>query len=532
MAELDRVIAAGLLQLAAASLPDAAFSAALQALAAAAPPKAVQLTTQPRRPRPTGGSKPPRVGLASVAVTLQGWDLSYSTAPCVLPDHSSRLPQGTSLQVTHGLKIGSVSTELMLPEKAATARIAELAVSQEQQQHAAAEPGNGIGSSAAATESQLCQLLHIASISAGALPPGDSASRQPGAQAEAQAGSTGSVETGESTAASSSSSSTAGPAVDLDVSGVSVHFEPDVAFGAIDTVGELAAVAEQARQQLPQHWQQQVKQRRTQTAAGGSKSPKKAGAKLSMAVRLHNLAATMALTPDVCFAIKVVSDYMNHALLSTGRWLFLWGLVYSPVNALQVGAAEHSVGSLAAAVSAVVVQLNGQDIATLVQLRALAEMPGASAVPEQHMASSSTRPPAATNSPAARGVDNICSASKSISGSRPMLTIQLPDGSDSSGVSGTAGALPPPPALPAAQSLVMPYEDDAPRLARARAAAGVSEDGSNPVFTPAVVVTAAVAGARILLPHGCELGTAIRGTELWAKAFSQVSCKRCCVIVS
>lgn len=180
---------------------------------------------------------------------------------------------------------------------------------------------------------------------------------------------------------------------------------------------------------------------------------------------------------------------------------------------------EHHLGSLAAGLSALAVQLNGQDLATVLQLRAAAQLaraPGASArntVPTAGNASS----PAASKVSAARGGSSNSSAGIAVaSRSRPSLTIQLPDEADGSGGVGGASA------APAAQPLAMPYENDAPRLARARAAAGVSDDSSSPVFAPAMVVTAAVAGARILLPHGCELGTAVRGTELWAKAFSQV----------
>ncbi len=92
--------------------------------------------------------------------------------------------------------------------------------------------------------------------------------------------------------------------------------------------------------------------------------------------------------------------------------------------------------------------------------------------------------------------------------------------------------------LPLAQ-LPMPFEAGAERLAAARARAGVSADTADVVMSPVLVASVALAGARVLLPHGCELGTAIRGTELWAKAFSQVGvifcvcgCKKCSVTAS
>jgi hypothetical protein len=314
VAELDKVHAAGLLELGIASLPDEAFLAAMQRLAAAKPPRPLQLTAQPRKPRSATAVKPGRVRLASIAITLQGWDLSYRTASAVLPDHSSRL-HGTLLQVQHRLALHSVSAELLLPEKTITAHVAQVAVSQEQQQHTAAESGAGITSTAAAAEAHVCQLLHIVSVSAGVLPPGHAAVRQSAADAEAPAGSTGSFGEG-GAAASSNSGCAAGSAIDLDVSGVSVEFEPDVAFGAIDTVGELAGITEQAKQQLSQHWQQRLNQHRGQKAANDSPVPdlQKAGAKLCMALRLHNLAANMAVTPDVCFAVKVSNYRSNHGI--------------------------------------------------------------------------------------------------------------------------------------------------------------------------------------------------------------------------
>jgi hypothetical protein len=306
VAELDKVHAAGLLELGIASLPDEAFLAAMQRLAAAKPPRPLQLTAQPRKPRSATAVKPGRVRLASIAITLQGWDFSYRTASAVLPDHSSRL-HGTLLQVQHRLALHSVSAELLLPEKTVTAHVAQVAVSQEQQQHTAAESGAGKSSTAAAAKAHVCQLLHIVSVSAGVLPPGHAAVRQSAADEEAPAGSTGSLAEG---GAAASSGSVAGPAIDLDVSVVSVQFEPDVAFGAIDTVGELAGIAERAKQHLPQHWRQRLNQRRVQKAANGSPAPEqqKAGVKLCMALRLHNLAANLALTPHVCFAVKVRKD--------------------------------------------------------------------------------------------------------------------------------------------------------------------------------------------------------------------------------
>lgn len=305
VAALNGVHAAGLLQLGAASLPDEAFSAAMQRLAAAKPPRPPQLTAQPRKPQSATAAKPGRVRLASVAMTLQGWDLSYRTASSVLGDHSSRL-RGTSLQVQHRLALSSVSAELLLPEKTVTAHVLALAVSQEQQQQAAAQVGASDTSTAAAAEAHVCQLLHIASVSAGVLPPGHTALRQPAANAETPAGSTGSFAAG-GAIASSDSGPAAGPAFDLDISGVSVRFEPDTAFGVIDTVGELAGITKQAKQQLPEHWQQRLDQRRGQKAATGSPAPEqqKAGVKLCMVLRLHKLAANVALTPDVCFAVKV-----------------------------------------------------------------------------------------------------------------------------------------------------------------------------------------------------------------------------------
>jgi hypothetical protein len=326
VAKLDGGHAAGLLRLAAASLPHEAFLVGVQSLQAAAPPRPLQRIAQPRKPRPTAATKPAPVQLASVGIELQSWALSYGTAPCMLPDHSSRLPHGNTLQVQHHLAITSIGAELLLPAKTATAHIAELAVSQEQQQHAAAELGGVNGTSAAAKQAHVCQLLRVATISAGALPPGHAALTHSGAQAEASAGSTGSAEADGGAEASRNGSSAAGPAIDLDVSGVSLHFEPDVVFGAVDAVAELAAIAEQARQQLPQHWQQRLRQRSRQKSADGSTAPKQrqAGAELCMAVRLHTLAAKLALTPDTCFAVKVGNDDFSRCLLEIYCVCLLW----------------------------------------------------------------------------------------------------------------------------------------------------------------------------------------------------------------
>ena len=75
----------------------------------------------------------------------------------------------------------------------------------------------------------------------------------------------------------------------------------------------------------------------------------------------------------------------------------------------------------------------------------------------------------------------------------------------------------------------MPFAADQQRLAAARTRAGITDNrvsgGSSDataVTTPGACVSATLCGVRVLLPHGCELGTAIRGTELWAKAFGQV----------
>lgn len=46
------------------------------------------------------------------------------------------------------------------------------------------------------------------------------------------------------------------------------------------------------------------------------------------------------------------------------------------------------------------------------------------------------------------------------------------------------------------------------------------------VQSAAVAVSAVIDGARVELPHGLEVGTAIRHTELWAKAFRQ-ACPGC-----
>lgn len=207
---------------------------------------------------------------------------------------------------------------------------------------------------------------------------------------------------------------------------------------------------------------------------------------------------------------------------------------------LQVNAVEHHVGTMAAEVSALAVQLNGQDVATVLQIRAAAELLAAGPAPAPTVAASAASVPgvadtnsgvaAADSATAARlptaaepGVSSVRARSKRNSGARPQLTIQLPGGSGSGSGGSEADAEQSRPQERPVSQLAMPFADDAAGLARARARAGVCTGGGDPVMSPAVVITAAVGGARVLLPHGCELGTAIRGTELWAKAFSQVT---------
>lgn len=542
VAQLDRALATGLLRLAAASLPDATFVAALQRLKAAGSPKPPQLTAQPRKQRAAGGGKP-TTQLASVSISLQSWNLSYSAAPAPLPEHSSRQPTGAMLQVQHRLAIGSVGTEVLLPQKIFTAHVFEMAVSQQECQSAtAAAPGSsGNVSFPEAGDVQTGRLLHVASVLAGVLPAGHAA-LQPGtgkagsqdAAAAAAVGSSPAASPADA-AAGDGSSSSASPAVDLDICGVSVRFEPDVAFGAVDTAGELAAIAEGVRQQLPPHWQQQLmlsgnKPFANPAASVGSgpaaKMPRqqKAGAKLRMAVRLHSLAAEAALGPDVCFAIQVCRHGSRTCLPCLLRCFVPANVCQHAYDAntfhAQVGTVEHHVGTLAADVSTLAVQLNGQDVATVLQIRAAAELLGASAAPAG-TAAAGNGSILVSGAAGSRSSSSVQSASKSSSSGRPQLTIQVPGGEDgSSGVG--AEAAPQKPGAPPSALLAMPSDTESAGLARARARAGISDDSYDPVMTPAVIVTAAVAGARVLLPHGCELGTAIRGTELWAKAFSQV----------
>jgi len=67
--------------------------------------------------------------------------------------------------------------------------------------------------------------------------------------------------------------------------------------------------------------------------------------------------------------------------------------------------------------------------------------------------------------------------------------------------------------------LQLPFHDDPEGLTAARQRAC---SNAGPLGDPAIVVAIAVQACQVSVPYGIEPGTAIRSTELWAKAFSQV----------
>ena len=67
--------------------------------------------------------------------------------------------------------------------------------------------------------------------------------------------------------------------------------------------------------------------------------------------------------------------------------------------------------------------------------------------------------------------------------------------------------------------LQLPFHDDPDALAAARQQAYGKADA---LVEPAMVVAIAVQACQVSVPYGIEPGTAIRSTELWAKAFAQV----------
>ena len=67
--------------------------------------------------------------------------------------------------------------------------------------------------------------------------------------------------------------------------------------------------------------------------------------------------------------------------------------------------------------------------------------------------------------------------------------------------------------------LQLPFHDDPDGLAAAQQRAYSGAEG---VQQPATVVAVAVQGCQVSVPYGIEPGTAVRSTELWVKAFTQV----------
>lgn len=319
VAEFDRTLVMGLGDLAAASLPDADLLAVFQSIKAAAPPKPPQLTAEARPKKAAVSRKQPAVQLTSVGISLEDWAISYSTAPMPLPEISSAL--GSDSVIQHRLGISSVGAEFLLPQRSVAVHLADLSVNQEEtRQTAAAAQASSSGGSTAATAAAAaasghsCRLLHVASVSAGILPSGHTTLQPPGTAVDSATGNSST-----SAAAAVAAAEAALPAVDLDVRGVSVRFEPDVAFAAIDTAGELAAVAAELRRQLPAASKppQQQQQSAVDPAAvaadvtpADSAQKQKLGAKLRMAVRLQDLAAEAALMPDVCFAVRVSCPWL------------------------------------------------------------------------------------------------------------------------------------------------------------------------------------------------------------------------------
>ncbi len=350
-ASLDGTLATGLARMAAALIPPASLLSSCKAAKASAP-QARQLPKWPKPRKPAGSRKHPAAHVASFGIALEDWSIGYSTESGALPGHDNGLPSGFRLPFRQRLAIGSVGAELLLPAKAVTACISNLALLYEElpQQPAANATPPVVGPQAAAAAAGDCvtvRMLHIDSVTAGILPPGHGqpAGGQQPAQARRQAD------------GSANAVAAAGPAIDLEVAGVSVRFEPDVAFAAIDTAADLAAVAVDFKQRLP-HPAPPVQQlqpppgattgagpaargalvqeagsevahgvKRVEAAgaaAGGAAAPdgtaaaaaaaaspvpgkRKAGPKVQMAVRVRAIAAEAALCDGVCFSLQVLA---------------------------------------------------------------------------------------------------------------------------------------------------------------------------------------------------------------------------------
>lgn len=337
-ASLDSTLATGLARMAAALMPPASLLAACKAAKASAP-QARQLPKSPKPRKPAGSWKHPAAHVASFGIALEDWSIGYSTESAALPGHDNGLPSGFRLPFRQRLAIGSVGAELLLPAKAVTACISNLALLYEElpQQPAADATPPVVGpqvAAAAAGDGVTVRMLHIDSVTAGILPPGHG---QPeGGQQPAQT----------RRQADGSADAVAGPAIDLEVAGVSVRFEPDVAFAAIDTAADLAAVAVDFKQRLPHpappvqqlqpppgattgadpaargalvqeagsevaHGVKHVEAAGAAAAASPVPGKRKAGPKVQMAVRVRAIAAEAALCDGVCFSLQVLAVDLN-----------------------------------------------------------------------------------------------------------------------------------------------------------------------------------------------------------------------------
>lgn len=249
-----------LASLAAASMPPRQLLAALKACKA---PRAGSggLQSQPHMPaHPEAGrrNKQPAARLQSLGFALEDWRIAYSTRCDSIPQDSvPRGAQGSRAGGAHlpfreVLTIGSMGAEVQVAQRSITAVLSDLAVSylesaapdssgcsspSSSAAHAAgqsaraaqaqapldASPSTPAASKPAPTPAPAPQveMVHLSTVTVGILPPAPQFIHICG----------------------DASQPAAVPSVHLDLRGVAVKFEPDVAFAAVDIAAEVTAVA-------------------------------------------------------------------------------------------------------------------------------------------------------------------------------------------------------------------------------------------------------------------------------------------------
>ena len=242
--ELDQALVHQLANFAAAAAPTTAQLSALEAC------KAAQLSKAPRSAAlmsPTHSKQPKAAVVSTLSLSLEDWRLEYTTSPGAAvtraaaeagqPGSRASAAEAdvgdnptvvaTQLRCRHRMLLSTVSAELLLPQCRMIAGVADLTVVQQELVHAAGSRSEPPAAAAdPASPGANVRLLHVTSITAGIVPA-----------AAAAAGNSGSSEA-------------ASPAVDVEVTGVDVRFEPDVAFAAVDTAAEFAAVGAEVKWQL------------------------------------------------------------------------------------------------------------------------------------------------------------------------------------------------------------------------------------------------------------------------------------------